>query len=346
MSWPRLGGRRVLRERRRRVPKYRYVLKLVIVVSMDTRGRLNVVGGLVLMLSTACAGGDAADGSTTFTTGSGEVGGGEAGSGEVGGTESDDTATSADTTSDTTDTTSSTDTSTDATTSSGDGDGCGACDTPPGDCYEATGTCVAGTCEYDAKIAGTDCGVGGVCDSMGTCLGGGDCTKPHATGTMSGGVCGNWVCDTGWGDCNNDIDTDGCEVNTDTASANCGQCGNDCSGPNLTASCSSGQCERVCMGDYENCDGDWQNGCEIPTGVPQMCDSNGIRTDGEGCWTAYCGANAAAAADFGTYHCIHCANCNVPVTGSCRWCDSASGNFFPAESGCGCGSFEDLVCGP
>jgi hypothetical protein len=135
------------------------------------------------------------------------------------------------------------------------------------------------------------------------------------------------------------------------ATGNC-ICVEDCAstctaGPNATAMCDdAGMCVRACTAPFDNCDGDWANGCEVPVGVAHQCDVNGLNADG-GCWTAYCGESEAASAfNFGTYHCVDCSTCGVPSGGQCHWCNHDSGNWFPTEP-CSCGAeFENAVCGP
>ena len=134
-------------------------------------------------------------------------------------------------------------------------------------------------------------------------------------------------------------------------SGNCicssGGCEESCTaGPNATAECdAAGQCVRACEEPWENCDGDWSNGCEIPVGITGVCDASGLNLDG-GCFTAYCGqSDAPDAHDFGTYYCVSCSTCNVPSAGMCRWCNRETGNWYGADS-CGCGDHLDLACQP
>jgi hypothetical protein len=226
------------------------------------------------------------------------------------------------------------------------------CDSPPSSCYEPVGSCVGSTCEYTPFIAGTSCGDpcggAGVCDAMGTCLGGsgGGCDRPNTTGgTCGASGCDGWSCVTGFENCNGDW-ADGCETDLEDPET-CGDCNTTCTaGPNATATCTAGACDQTCTGDFENCDGDWGNGCEVPTGVPNQCSGAGLDPV-DGCWTAWCGTSSSPdATNFGTYHCVHCANCNTPSAGNWRWCSSASGTWFPQEPGTCASSSEDLVCSP
>jgi hypothetical protein len=86
--------------------------------------------------------------------------------------------------------------------------------------------------------------------------------------TCSAGVC-NGTCKPGWGDCNNNKRSDGCETDLNSAS-NCGACGNDCRlRPYVAASsCLAGSCKiDSCLMSFANCDGNTANGCETNTGT-------------------------------------------------------------------------------
>ncbi|WP_309888461.1 kelch repeat-containing protein, partial [Archangium sp.] len=88
------------------------------------------------------------------------------------------------------------------------------CNSPPGQCYQAAGTCSGGTCSYAPKAAGTACDDGNagtlndVCSGAGVCAGAVACTTPpdacHGTpGTYANGACtypvkeGGTVCGAG-----------------------------------------------------------------------------------------------------------------------------------------------------
>jgi hypothetical protein len=120
----------------------------------------------------------------------------------------------------------------------------------------------------------------------------------------------------------------------------------DCARPNADGgACNGGVCGGwTCSDPWENCDGDWSNGCEIPTGIANRCAKSGLDAPGA-CWTAYCGSSDEAKVNFGTFYCAGCANCHVPAPGLVQWCNPTSGQWFtPAEGSCGV--FEDNVCPP
>jgi hypothetical protein len=187
------------------------------------------------------------------------------------------------------------------------------CNTPPGDCFDPTGSCDASTCVYAPALAGEacadDCAAGGFCDASGNCI----CAGGDDTGDTGG--------------------------NPDECMMTCS------SGDHSTASCDAqGQCIVTCESPWEDCDGDPANGCEVPVGMPHQCDAGGLNPTG-GCWTAYCGqATGAGITDFGTYHCVDCPTCEE-IGGNCQWCNHTTGNFYPAEA-CSCGAqYLGAVCG-
>ena len=65
------------------------------------------------------------------------------------------------------------------------------------------------------------------------------------------------TCLTGWGDCNSNLQYDGCETNVKgTDPANCGSCAHVCTaGSNASATCTAGACGFACNSGYVNCTG-------------------------------------------------------------------------------------------
>ena len=250
--------------------------------------------------------------------------------------------------------------------SSSEGDDESAAPTPPPDlgpcdsdadcviaddsCFEAQGVCEAGGCVNPPKAVGSACDDGDgctgpdVCDAAGGCFGATiDCSFPNASGgACVAGQCQGMQCDAPFGNCDADW-TNGCEASLTTAT-DCGACGSPCAaGDNATAECSTGTCLVTCDEPYEDCDGDPGNGCEIPTGVPNQCDTLGLNPV-DGCWTAWCGSSQHEdAVNFGSWFCFECTTCHSPSAGQCQWCSHDAGVWFPADS-CACGAFEDLVC--
>jgi hypothetical protein len=111
---------------------------------------------------------------------------------------------------------------------------CGAC----GAACASGQRCADGICVCDPaacrEVGGCRAGLG--CQptdfqsnpaNCGTC--GTVCRFAHASARCESGTCVMGMCDTGWDDCDGQMDT-GCEVNILTDNAHCGACGNACSG--------------------------------------------------------------------------------------------------------------------
>lgn len=239
-----------------------------------------------------------------------------------------------------------------------DGAGCpSGCNNPPSQCHEPQGTCVMGDCHYDYRPFGFDCNdnddctLDDQCDGQGNCEGEAvNCARPNATGGVCvAGQCTGWTCTAHWGNCDTNWNN-GCEQQLNTLT-HCGQCNVPCPArANSVNSCSTYSCQYTCTGDWENCDGNWSNGCERLTGVANYCDLvSGVNT-ANGCGTAYCGSSASSYAEnyAGNWYCISCVNCHEPQPDWWQWCNTSSGIFYdPAEYPGGCPSGdEDQVCGP
>ena len=97
------------------------------------------------------------------------------------------------------------------------------CDTGRADCNAV----VSDGCETDIANSPTDCGACGV-----------TCSTTNGVSGCAGGACTVASCDAGYADCDADV-TNGCEVELTTDSANCGMCGNACTGTDL---CIAGTC--------------------------------------------------------------------------------------------------------
>jgi hypothetical protein len=75
-------------------------------------------------------------------------------------------------------------------------------------------------------------------------------------------LCGQPVCDEGFGDCDGDP-ANGCETNLDSTVENCGGCGNHCAIPGAYAACEAGTCVLdYCDPPYADCNADPADGCE------------------------------------------------------------------------------------
>ena len=157
-------------------------------------------------------------------------------------------------------------------------------------CTAANGTpsCQAGVCKVSACNAGfADCNglAADGCEvntntSAGNCGACGSvCSNNNiASPVCSAGTC-TGACNAGFGDCNGNKKTDGCEVNTTTSTSNCGACGNACTAPNGTPSCAASTCGVAsCSTNYHNTDGLPANGCECNTAVGNSGSENACST--------------------------------------------------------------------
>jgi hypothetical protein len=75
------------------------------------------------------------------------------------------------------------------------------CNSPPGPCYQAAGTCSNGVCSYALKAAGSACNDGNACTTGDTCNGAGvcggsaiTCNSPPGQCYQSAGTCNNGSC--------------------------------------------------------------------------------------------------------------------------------------------------------
>ena len=137
-------------------------------------------------------------------------------------------------------------------------DDCGAC----GNRCEGNDSCCEGVCVDLTRSA----------DHCGGC--GRSCYLPNVTGVRcTSSQCGNQGCQQYFGNCDGDLQSNGCEENHSFSRLHCGGCGNACAGlahrPGVCVllSCTTGPCEE----GWGDCDGQWQNGCERPLNTPGDC---------------------------------------------------------------------------
>ncbi|MDB4930635.1 MAG: uncharacterized protein JWM10_3119 [Myxococcaceae bacterium] len=175
----------------------------------------------------------------------------------------------------------------------------------------------ANGCEVEIHSNATNCGgCGVVCPA-----------RPSATPTCAGFACG-YACAPGQEDCDGNA-ANGCEVDANADSANCGGCGVVCT---QGRTCQSGACTTaVCAGGLADCDHDAANGCEVTlasnAGNCGVCGTACTYANGAGVCTAGTCSLGACAAGF--------ANCNGSSADGCET------NVASSTSSCGiCG----LVC--
>jgi hypothetical protein len=130
-----------------------------------------------------------------------------------------------------------------------DGKNCGACNVSCG----ASGACCASTCK-DVVSTPTSCGGCGI-----------TCSGNHIPSPTCGASLCNGACETGWGDCNTNKLTDGCETNVATDPDKCGGCNVVCSNNHMQSrTCAAGLCNGTCAGTFRDCNSNKQtDGCEI-----------------------------------------------------------------------------------
>jgi hypothetical protein len=161
------------------------------------------------------------------------------------------------------------------------------------------------------------------------------------------------VCPSGYEDCNGDS-TDGCETSITTAQ-HCGGCKNSCgSVANGSPACVNGKCAVKCTAPYQDCDGKYENGCEIPVGQANACDRGGLAAFSGStppCGTPYCGSATASAAvaNFGSWYCRFCDHCYLFGNGGsyCLYSDTVSngnGNFSGDRCSTCCAAGDSQVC--
>ncbi|NOK18538.1 kelch repeat-containing protein [Corallococcus carmarthensis] len=172
------------------------------------------------------------------------------------------------------------------------------CTTPPGQCYQAAGTCSGGTCSYALKAAGTACDDGNagtvndVCSGAGSCAGVVACTTPpdacHGSpGTYSNGTCtyplkaagtscGPALICTATGTCSSGCWIEGTyhAEGTTNPSGSCQVCNPSVS----TSSWSFKPATTECRAASGACDV-----AESCTGTSASCPADGFKGSGTGC---------------------------------------------------------------
>jgi hypothetical protein len=215
-----------------------------------------------------------------------------------------------------------------------DGPHCGACGTSCG----AGQVCSGGVCGASCGGGLATCGTAPTsfcanlsldpanCNACGRV-----CSSANVpTPTCAAGVC-NGACAAGFGDCDANRQSNGCETPLTTL-INCGGCGAACpTRSNSTPSCATGACTFACATGFADCDRVAGNGCEVSLATSAghcgacgvVCSSNHV--------APVCAASTCAGACATGY-----ADCNADKQSD--GCETST-SFDPSNCG-GCG----LVC--
>jgi len=161
----------------------------------------------------------------------------------------------------------------------------------------ASVTCTSSTCNGACQVGYADCdnnkqtngcetNIYTSPNNCGAC--GAACSTNHITaGCTAPGNCSG-TCQSGYRDCDNNLRTNGCEIDIMTDPNNCGGCSGGgtwpyvCSGTNAQSrTCTNGVCTTTCLAGYGNCDNSLsQNGCNVYfVNNPNYCGSCSLQCD-------------------------------------------------------------------
>ena len=157
---------------------------------------------------------------------------------------------------------------------------CGSCGTGCSNDHGST-VCSGGTCAPTCSNGFDNCngnpndGCETNTKTLTNCGGcGTPCSFPNASASCSTGTCTMGSCNAGFANCDGNA-SNGCEVNLNTDSNNCGGCNDKCTNNQGSTSCQGGQCVPGCASGYADCDGNASNGCETSTKTLTDCGSCG-----------------------------------------------------------------------
>ena len=217
-----------------------------------------------------------------------------------------------------------------------------------------TGSCQAGYLDCDNNLRNDGCEVNGQIDASN--CGGCSITCSNnnmASRTCGGGVC-NGTCAASFADCDNNKQTDGCEVSTNSVT-NCGPggavnggrglaagCGAVCSTQNGVPACATGSCTIACNAGYANCNnivgntGVNSDGCEVNTANdPNNCGvGGGSNSTAPGCGVVCSNSHVVATSCAGGV-------CNSTCLAGFADCDSNK-----HSDGCEASTYSVTNCGP
>ena len=166
---------------------------------------------------------------------------------------------------------------------------CGAvCQLPHADAVCRSGSCTTDSCDEgygncNRDIAdGCEAELSSDAENCGDC--GHACEYENAGGVCSSGACSMGECAEGYADCNLD-DSDGCEVDLESDTRNCGKCAHEC---DSGMECTDGECSQPCE-DSDNdtflsstCGGDDcdDTNPDVHPGAQEVCNGRDDNCDG------------------------------------------------------------------
>ncbi len=169
------------------------------------------------------------------------------------------------------------------------------------------------------------------------------CSLNNITPACGAGTC-NGACNAGFGDCNANKLTDGCETNTTNNVNNCNGCGIVCSTANATTGCSGSACNIAsCTGTFANCDGTYADGCEINlANTPADCGGCGVACSSNNIAAPACGGGICnGACNTGTADCNankQSDGCEINTTNNPNDCNGCGIVCSTANATTGCAS--------
>ncbi len=150
---------------------------------------------------------------------------------------------------------------------------CGSCNAPC-DYENASESCRAGLCSLDACDPGfgncdfsngNGCEANFATDPLHCSACNAACDLPHTVEGCNAGACTIASCVTNYDNCDGST-ANGCEADLRSDEENCGACGTACFAANGTVQCLNRNCTITsCTAPWENCDGNYDNGCETNT---------------------------------------------------------------------------------
>jgi hypothetical protein len=157
-------------------------------------------------------------------------------------------------------------------------------------------------CEADLKSSASSCGSCSV-----------TCMAPNTPGSCRSGTCVTGQCNTGFGDCNNNLG-DGCETDLKSSADHCGRCDTACHPANGEGVCAAGKCMVTgCDAGFANCNTLPGDGCEIDT----VTDDSNCGGCGNVCGAGHCVRGGCRSPDlivFGGQDSIYSSSSTVAVS--------------------------------